>query len=408
MKNSRRDFLNRSFLAALTTLIGSRIVFSDNLPSNYLPVALEGNDPFQNFKKHKDMLVLNDKPWNIESMPHLLDDRITPNEKMFIRNNGLIPKNIDLDSWTLTIDGESASSTKTYSLNDLKTKFQHYTYQLTLECGGNGRKEFNPPAKGNQWALGAVSCAEWTGVRLSDVLKDAGIKSNAVYIGYYGVDVHLTGNPEKVVISRGVPISKAMEDETLLAFKMNGQDIPLAHGYPLRLVAGGWPASVSGKWLKRISVRDRVHDGPKMEAPSYRIPCEAVAPGEKVAKKDMCIIESMPVKSLITYPKTGAIIDIEKSLNIRGHAWAGDLQVKKMEYSIDFGATWNKCPMEEPANRLAWQHFSATIYFPKKGYYEVWARATDSKGKAQPMVLPGWNPKGYLNNACHRIAVKVK
>lgn len=408
MKNSRRDFLNRSFLAALTTLIGSRIVFSDNLPSNYLPVALEGNDPFQNFKKHKDMLVLNDKPWNIESMPHLLDDRITPNEKMFIRNNGLIPKNIDLDSWTLTIDGESALSTKTYSLNDLKTKFQHYTYQLTLECGGNGRKEFNPPAKGNQWALGAVSCAEWTGVRLSDVLKDVGIKSNAVYIGYYGVDVHLTGNPEKVVISRGVPISKAMEDETLLAFKMNGQDIPLAHGFPLRLVAGGWPASVSGKWLKRISVRDRVHDGPKMEAPSYRIPCEAVAPGEKVAKKDMCIIESMPVKSLITYPKTGAIIDIEKSLNIRGHAWAGDLQVKKMEYSIDFGATWNKCPMEEPANRLAWQHFSATIYFPKKGYYEVWARATDSKGKAQPMVLPGWNPKGYLNNACHRIAVKVK
>ncbi|MDC0304099.1 sulfite oxidase [Flavobacteriales bacterium] len=408
MKNSRRDFLNQSLLAALTTLIGSRIVFSDNLPSNYVPVALEGNDPFQNFKKHKDMIVLNDKPWNIESMPHLLDDRITPNEKMFVRNNGLIPRNIDLDSWTLTIDGESASSTKTYSLNDLKTKFQHYTYQLTLECGGNGRKEFNPPAKGNQWALGAVSCAEWTGFRLSDVLKDAGIKSNAVYIGYYGVDVHLTGNPEKVVISRGVPISKAMEDETLLAFKMNGQDIPLAHGYPLRLVAGGWPASVSGKWLKRISVRDRVHDGPKMEAPSYRIPCEAVAPGEKVAKKDMCIIESMPVKSLITYPKTGAIIDIEKSLNIRGHAWAGDLQVKKMEYSIDFGATWNKCPMEEPANRLAWQHFSATIYFPKKGYYEVWARATDSKGKAQPMVLPGWNPKGYLNNACHRIAVKVK
>ena len=138
MKNSRRDFLNQSLLAALTTLIGSRIVFSDNLPSNYLPVALEGNDPFQNFKKHKDMLVLNDKPWNIESMPHLLDDRITPNEKMFIRNNGLIPKNIDLDSWTLTIDGESASSTKTYSLNDLKTKFQHYLpdYRLYLHLRG--------------------------------------------------------------------------------------------------------------------------------------------------------------------------------------------------------------------------------------------------------------------------------
>lgn len=406
--NSRRDFIKRSSLAAVATLIGSKIVFANNLPKDYLPIALEGTNPFEMFKKHKDMIVLNDKPWNLESLPHLLDDKITPNEKMFIRNNGLIPRNIDPDKWTLTIDGESVSSTKTYSLNDLKSKFQQHTYQLTLECGGNGRKEFNPPAKGNQWALGAVSSAEWTGVRLSDVLKDAGIESNAVYIGYYGADVHLTGNPEKVVISRGVPMSKAMEDETLLAFKMNGEDIPLAHGYPLRLVAGGWPASVSGKWLKRISVRDKVHDGPKMEAPSYRVPCEAVAPGEKVEKEDMCIIESMPVKSLITYPKTGAMIDYGKTLKMRGHAWAGDLEVKKMEFSIDFGATWNECPIEKPANRLAWQHFSATISFPEKGYYEVWGRATDSDGKAQPMVLPGWNPKGYLNNACHRIAVKVK
>lgn len=405
---SRRKFLKNSSIAAIGALIGSRIVFANNLPKGYTPLVLQETDPYQLFSKHKDMIVLNDKPWNIESMPHLLDDKVTPNERMFIRNNGLIPRNIDADSWTLTIDGESVSAPKTYSLNDLKTKFQQHTYQLTLECGGNGRKEFNPPAKGNQWALGAVSSAEWTGVRLSDVLKDAGIKSNAVYIGYYGADVHLTGNPDKVVISRGVPLHKALEAETLIAFKMNGEDIPIAHGYPLRLVAGGWPASVSGKWLNRISVRDKVHDGPKMEAPSYRIPCEAVAPGEKVAKEDMCIIESMPVKSLITYPKTGALVDLGETLNIRGHAWAGDLEVNKMEYSIDFGATWNECPVEKPANRLAWQHFVAHVSFPEKGYYEVWARATDSEGKSQPMVLPGWNPKGYLNNACHRIAVKVK
>ena len=175
---SRRKFIKNSSLAALSALVGSRIVFANNLPKDYMPVVLEGNDPYEMFGKHKDMMVLNDKPWNIESMPHLLDDKITPNEKMFIRNNGLIPRKIDPEKWTLTIDGESAASSKTYTLNDLKTKFQHHTYQLTLECGGNGRKEFNPPAKGNQWALGAVSCAEWTGVRLADVLNDAGIKSN--------------------------------------------------------------------------------------------------------------------------------------------------------------------------------------------------------------------------------------
>lgn len=405
---SRRNFIKRSSIATLGALIGSRIVFGNNLPKDYVPVILQDGDPYSMFKKNKEMVVLNNKPWNIETLPHLLDDKVTPNEKMFIRNNGLIPEDIDVNKWTLTIDGESVSKPKTYTLQELKTKFPQHTYQLTIECGGNGRKEFNPPAKGNQWEYGAVSCAEWTGVRLADVLKDVGIKGNAVYIGYYGADVHLTGNPEKVVISRGVPMSKAMEDETLIAFKMNGEEIPLVHGYPLRLVAGGWPASVSGKWLKRIAVRNIVHDGPKMESPSYRVPCKPVAPGDKVKDEDMCIIESMPVKSLITYPKTGAMIDKGKTLNIRGHAWAGDLEVSQMEYSIDFGATWKQCKLEKPANRLAWQHFSATVSFPEDGYYEVWARATDSSGSAQPMVLPNWNPKGYLNNACHRIAVKVK
>ena len=405
---SRRNFIKRSSIATLGALIGSRIVFGNNLPKDYVPVILQDGDPYAMFSKNKEMVVLNNKPWNIETLPHLLDDKVTPNEKMFIRNNGLIPEDIDVNKWTLTIDGESVSKPKTYTLQDLKTKFPQHTYQLTIECGGNGRKEFNPPAKGNQWEYGAVSCAEWTGVRLADVLKDVGIKGNAVYIGYYGADVHLTGNPEKVVISRGVPMSKAMEDETLIAFKMNGEEIPLAHGYPLRLVAGGWPASVSGKWLKRIAVRNIVHDGPKMESPSYRVPCKPVAPGEKVKDEDMCIIESMPVKSLITYPKTGAMLDKGKTLNIRGHAWAGDLEVTQMEYSIDFGSTWKPCKLEKPANRLAWQHFSATVSFPQDGYYEVWARATDSAGNAQPMVLPNWNPKGYLNNACHRIAVKVK
>ena len=144
-----------------------------------------------------------------------------------------------------------------------------------------------------------------------------------------------------------------------------------------------------------------------MTGDSYKIPCEPVAPGETVKDEDMCIIESMPVKSLITYPKSGAIIKSGAALDIRGHAWAGELEVSKMEYSIDFGATWKSCTLNKPSNRLAWQHFAARVEFPKKGYYEVWAKATDSQGSAQPMLIPGWNPKGYLANACHRIAVKV-
>ena len=391
----------------MTGVLGAELVFANLLPEGYTPLALQDPDPFKMFDKDAEMVVLNNKPWNMEARAHLLDDKITPKKFMFIRNNGIIPENIDVENWTLTIDGESAKQTKTYSLDDLKSKFQQHTYQLTLECGGNGRSEFDPPAKGNQWTIGAVSCAQWTGVRLRDVLEDVGLKNDALYIGYHGADIHLSRDPNKEAISRGAPISKALEDETLLALQMNGENIPLAHGFPLRLVAGGWPASVSGKWVNRISIRNREHDGEKMGGSSYRVPCSPVAPGENVDDADMCIIESMPVKSLITYPKSGATFPKSNRLSIRGHAWAGDLNVTKVEYSIDFGSSWSNCTLEKPVNRLAWQHFSATIQFPQMGYYEVWARATDSQGVVQPMLIPGWNPKGYLNNACHRIAVKV-
>jgi hypothetical protein len=126
-----------------------------------------------------------------------------------------------------------------------------------------------------------------------------------------------------------------------------------------------------------------------------------------VADEDMCIIESMPVKSLITYPKSGHQHKLGDSLAIRGHAWAGDNEVRELHVSLDFGATWQRGKLNKPANRLAWQHFSAEIRFPGVGYYEVWARAVDDRGRSQPMVLPGWNPRGYLNNACHRVAVMV-
>ncbi len=403
----RRKFVGRSALASMGALLGADIVYGDRLPEGLPLLGLQDPDPFTLFDKDPEMVVRNSRPWNLEARAHLLDDAVTPNKYMFIRNNGLIPERPDPAAWTLTLDGEAVRAQKTYSLADLKNKFRKYSYRLTLECGGNGRSEFNPPASGNQWEVGAVSCAEWSGVRLRDVLEDTGYTSGAVYVGYHAADTHLSGDPGKEPISRGVPMEKALQDETLLAYEMNGGDIPLAHGFPLRLVAGGWPASASGKWVERLSIRDRVHDGAKMTGDSYRVPCRPVAPGTPVPESDMCIIESMPVKSLITFPKTGATLPRGRSLAFRGHAWAGELEVARVQYSIDFGSTWQDCRLEAPANRLAWQRFSGEAEFPREGYYELWARAEDSQGRAQPMVLPGWNPKGYLNNACHRIAVKI-
>ncbi|WP_254412026.1 sulfite oxidase [Dyadobacter diqingensis] len=403
----RRGFLKKTSLAALAATLGTDIVFADKLPRKYMPLAFGEKDALKG--KNTNMIVQGDRPWNVESPLDLLDDRITPVDKMFIRNNGLIPETIDVKNWTLTIDGESVKAPKTYTLADLKKKFKSYTYQLTLECGGNGRSGYYPPTSGNQWGQGAVHCAQWTGVRLKDILADVGLKSDAVYIGYHGKDIHLSKDPKKESISRGVPIAKAMEDETLIAWQLNGQDIPEFHGFPLRLVIGGWPASVSGKWLSGISVRNKVHDGAKMEGHSYKMPRNPVAPGTEIPTTDEYyrIIESMPVKSMITFPKTGAVIPSGEVLPLRGHAWAGDHAVKKVEVSIDFGSTWQDCKVENPVNRLAWQHWNANIKFPVKGYYEVWVRATDEKGVSQPMVIPAWNPGGYLNNACERIAVKI-
>lgn len=405
---SRRKFISKTALAAFSTMIGSRIVFGNHFPQELEPLGMSG-DENNTFVPGKSPLlkILNSKPWNAETPPHLLDPELTPTDLMFVRNNGIPPVDVDIDNWTLTIDGEAVKESKTFTLKELKENFKHYSYQLTLECGGNGRAEFNPPAKGNQWGLGAVACAKWTGVRLKDVLNAAGVKDTAVYIGYYGADTHLSGDRNKVPISRGVPIAKAMENESLIAWAVNDEEIPEMNGYPLRLVIGGWPASTSGKWLTRISIRDKVHDGPKMEGHAYRIPKYPVAPGTKVPEEDMKIIESMPVKSIITHPKTGAVINKGNVLTVRGHAWAGDLEVKTVEASIDFGVTWKKCRLKAAKNRLAWQRWEIEVELPEIGYYEIWAKATDSNGISQPMLLPGWNPKGYLNNASHRIAVKL-
>ena len=403
---NRRRFLKQSTLATMTALLGTEIVHAAHLPPNYLPLAFRrADDPLAG--KNEAMIVLNDRPWNVEMPPHVLDEEITTFPNMFVRNNGLIPTDADAKNWTLTVGGESVRAEKTYQLDDLKKNFKAYTYQLLLECGGNGRAGFYPPAAGNQWQEGAVSCARWTGLRLRDLLDDVGVNNDAVYIGYYGTDRHLSGNPGEVPISRGVPINKARQDETLLAWAMNGQDIPLAHGFPLRLVCGGWPASASGKWINKIVVRNQVHDGPKMGGDSYRVPRYPVPPGQEVPDEDMVIIESMPVKSLITFPQTGATFGQNRTLTVRGHAWAGERSVQAIELSTDFGATWQPTELHAPANRLAWQHWSASLRFPQPGYYEVWAKATDRAGISQPMVIPGWNPKGYLNNACHRIAVRV-
>ncbi|MDE0733144.1 MAG: sulfite oxidase [Gammaproteobacteria bacterium] len=404
---SRRGFLKKSGLITMSAALGMTIPFARLMPAGLIPAAFAADNAPSAIPGKDGLIILNDRPMNAETPAHLLNDDVTPNSRMFIRNNGLPPENINSETWQLEITGESCERPRSFSIAELRERFEEITLQLQLECGGNGRSEFIPAASGNQWTTGAVGCPSFTGVRLRDVLNYCGVKTDAAYVGYYGADTHTSGDASRDPISRGVPINKAMERESLIAWQMNGEDIPLQNGYPLRMVCAGWPGSVSGKWLNKIVIRDQIHDGEKMAAPSYSVPTTSVAPGSRVPNEGMRIIESMPVKSLLTFPQSGISHSFRERLVLKGHAWAGDNQVSGVFISIDFGASWLPSALQPVANRLAWQNWQSWVQFPEPGYYEVWVRAMDDRGRSQPMVVPGWNPRGYLNNACHRVAVQA-
>ena len=350
------------------------------------------------------MIVHNERPVNGEFPPHLLDDAVTPSARHFVRNNGLVPERAmkkDVQGWTLKVDGE-VHKPLNLSMGDLK-KFPAVTLQATIECGGNGRGLFDPKVRGNQWQRGAIACSEWTGVRMRDVLNEAGLKSSAVYTGHYGEDPPIG---KATPFSRGIPIDKAMEEHTLIAYQLNGEDIPALNGYPVRVVVPGWIGSSSEKWLNRIRVRDQVHDSAKMTGYSYRVPAYPVAPGTKPPKSDMIIATSWIIKSLITRPKEASEFRVGEAVTVGGHAWAGEDQVAKLLVSTDFGLTWQEAKLAQPANKYAWANWETQITFKSKGYYEIWARAVDQNGKFQPIRQP-WNPKGYLGNVVHRVPVQI-
>jgi sulfite oxidase len=423
---NRRGFLGGAGLAAMGAAVGGVIPFGQTMPAGLIPAALaqggsatappaaapaaapKGPQYLQFPGKSDKLVVLGEKPLVAETPESLLDDDTTPTDKFFIRNNGLIPDQAkDADSWTITVFGEVNNKLE-LTLGELKSKFSPVTRRMVLECGGNGRSFFTPQARGNQWTNGGVGCAEWTGVRVADVLKAAGLKPSAVFSGHYGSDPHLSGDATKPSLSRGVPLKKLMDENNLIVWAMNGQPLPNIHGFPVRLVVPGWPGSISSKWLTRIWIRDQEHDGPGMGATSYRVAIKPMVPGDKPDEKNFKDLESMPVRSIITNPANGAKLPAgTKEVPLRGAAWAGDHTVKQVDISIDFGASWTHAELGNPKNEYDWQRWTASVKLPSDGYYEIWTRGMDERGIMQPHVAGFWNPQGYGGNPMHRVAVLV-
>ena len=405
--NSRRNFLATVGKGALLASLG---VFGAGceaagrglLGRGLMPIVLE--DPQEAGLPKPDMLVHSENPFNGEFAPHLLGDDVTPTARHFVRNNSGIPERAvrkELHGWKLVIDGE-VHKKLALSMDDL-TGFPQVTMEVVLECAGNGRGLFSPEVSGTLWQRGAVACSEWTGVRLRDVLQAAGLKPTAVYTGNYGEDLPNDGSEP---FSRGIPIEKAMDEHTLIALKMNGEVLPAAHGFPVRLIVPGWIGSAMQKWLNRIWVRDRVHDSEKMSGYSYRIPAYPTAPGNKPPVEDMHIATAWQVKSLITRPEPDIELSKGVPIKVQGHAWAGENRIDKVVVSTDFGLQWQETQLIPPSNRYAWYHWETDLTFANRGYYEIWARAYDNTGAAQPFSQP-WNPQGYLGNVIHRVPVSI-
>lgn len=369
-----------------------------------IPVAWAQEAEKAAFSDKPEMIVHSARPVNGEFAPHHLVDHVTPVERMFVRNNGTVPERAekrDPQGWKMVIDGE-VNKPLEITLDRLK-QMPSTTVHACIECGGNGRALFNPQPRGNPWMRGAISCSQWKGVRLADLLKEAGIKDSAVYTGHYGEDLHLGGKDEPP-ISRGIPIDKAMEAHTLVAYEVNGEALPTLNGYPVRLVVPGWVGSCSHKWLTRIWIRNQVHDGPKMGGYSYRVPRYPVRPGEVPPEDAMVIATSWVVKSMITAPAENSNVRAGQPVKVQGHAWAGENTVKEVLVSTDFGINWRKARLAKPAQKYAWYDFETDITFPGRGYHEIWARAFDGQGSAQPFAQP-WNPRGYMGNVIHRVPV---
>jgi DMSO/TMAO reductase YedYZ molybdopterin-dependent catalytic subunit len=421
---NRRGFLHGSGVAGASVLAGGTLPFVDRFLGGLMQAALmpsamaqdRSGAPAAEAKgpqhlsfpgKSDKLVVLGERPLVAETPEHLLNDDTTPIDKFFVRNNGMIPDEPnDPTVWRIAIDGE-VNQPLDLTLAELKSRFRPVTQRMVLECGGNGRSFFTPQARGNQWTNGGVGCAEWTGVRLADMLKAAGVKRSAVFTGHYGADRSLA-DASKDAISRGMPIKKALDPNNLIVFAMNGQPLPHIHGGPVRLIIPGWPGSLSSKWLTRIWVRDKVHDGPGMGGFSYRVAIKPIVPGDRADPSNFKVLESMPVRSIITSPMNGASFGKDtREVKVRGAAWAGELTVRRVDLSIDYGASWRPAQLSRPKNPYDWQRWTASLRLPSEGYYEIWTRATDSRGIMQPHTAGRWNPQGYGANPMHRVAIRI-
>jgi DMSO/TMAO reductase YedYZ molybdopterin-dependent catalytic subunit len=394
---SRRQFLAGVVGAGALAAMGEALAQAGEAA----PPGTIGNDAIK-AEKAKSMQFHSERPLTGSVPAHEHDFDVTPSERMFVRNNLLTPA-IDIESHRLTLKG-LVDKELSFSVFDLAKNFRSVSLQGMLECAGSGRSAFQPRASGTPWLeTGGMGCPLWGGVRLRDLLRAAGLRPGAAHVAGHGGDPGMV--PTAAPVIRSIPLSKAMEENTLVAWAMNERPLPFIHGYPLRLVVPGWVGSASTKWLHTLMVLDAPFKGTYMTG-SYIVPRTPVAPGEKLPQDTMSA-EAWPVKSIITFPAPGSRVRLGERIAVRGRAWVGEGSVERVEISTDEGKSWRNAELARRGDRYAWRRFILDYRPERAGYTTFLARAWDDRGNAQPAV-PGWNPLGYFWNGWHRVGVVVE
>jgi DMSO/TMAO reductase YedYZ molybdopterin-dependent catalytic subunit len=346
-------------------------------------------------------IVRGEDPLNLETPFETLDDFITPTKSFYVRTHFLIPA-IDRDAWWLHVEGEVE---KPFAINyEELLKLKARTMPVTLECAGNNRNFLEPKVKGVQWGLGAVGTAEWTGVPLSILLERAGVKTSACEVILEGADQGMledAKSPSGILkFARSIPLAKARSD-VLLAYKMNGIDLPPEHGFPLRAIIPGWYAMASIKWLRRIIVTDRPFSG-------YYQTLDYAFWKRRGDIAELAPLTEMQIKAEIAKPVRGEIVPADSKVRVHGAAWTCNGEISKVELSTDGGATWKEAKLLGESKPNAWRLWEYDWQTPAAaGKQTLIARATDSLGRTQPVERDP-DRGTYMINHLLPIAVEVR
>jgi sulfite oxidase len=379
---SRRDFLGR------TIALGAAGVVA--------PAVATAEEP--------RLIVRSRRPLDAETPVEAFEAWRTPNRLFFVRSHFGAPAIGLEERWTIAIEG-GVKSPRRFAVDELEG-LEHVTIPAVLQCSGNGRALYAPTIPGVGWAKGAVGNAEWTGVRLADLLDRAGIEPGSAHVHLHGADA--PPMPKTPAYLRSIPLDRALAASTLIATRMNGEPLPALHGGPARLVVPGWSGNHWIKWLRRIVVSRDEAPGFYMQT-AYKMPIRPLPPGVDPKPNEVTPVTVMNVKSLIARPTDGSVLKAGR-VAIVGVAWTGgEATISRVEVAASHESgrpEWREVTLEGPARPFTWRvwrhAFEAT-----PGPLVIRTRATDSTGATQPETSP-WNKSGYLWNGYDRVACEVR